>query len=122
MKFKILLLNNSYDRETTGFKSATDYIQAIANACCDSPRTSETPMFINEPWTEYITHLVYLKGCEIHVDITELKNQGIECIGIWPGREGMLYEPNILERVLIGICSGRGGSLQRRATVNNPIL
>lgn len=122
MKFKILLLNNSYDRETTGFNSAADYIQAIVNACHDSLRASETAPLNAEVWTEYVTHLVYLKGCEIHVDVTELKNRGIECIGIWSSLEGMLYEPNVLERVLIGICSGRGGGLQRRATVNNPIL
>lgn len=148
MKFKIFLLNNSHDRETTGFNSATDYIQAIVNACEDSlsatnstiapeSRTntlstatesttnstmtieSETSPQKTELWTQYVTHLVYLRGCQIHVDPSELKKKGIECVGVWPGREGIVYEANVLERVLTGIYSGRGGGLQRRATVQN---
>ena len=118
MKFKILLLNNSYDRETTGFASATDYIHAIINSCNDSLSTSGTESS-TDVWTQYVTHLVYLRGCEIQVDVSELKKRGIECVGIWPRREETIYESNVLERVLTGICSGRGGGLQRRATVQN---
>jgi hypothetical protein len=123
MKFKILLLNSSHDRETTGFNSATDYVQAIVSACHDSLSASGTTTTATtmetESWTQYITHLVYLQGCQIDVDPPELKKRGIECVKIWPGRDGMVYESNVLERVLTGICSGRGGGLQRRATVQN---
>lgn len=119
MKFKILLLNNSHDRETTGFTSAADYIQAIVNACDESLRVSGLELAQESAWTEYVTHLVYLRGCVINVDVLELKKIGIECVGVWPGKDGMVYESSVLERVLIGICSGRGGGLQRRATVHN---
>jgi 2-phospho-L-lactate transferase/gluconeogenesis factor (CofD/UPF0052 family) len=139
LKFKILLLNNSFDRETTGFTSATDYIRAIVKACQDSlsaslrpdspptttitTHTLETPFLSSDddvPWSRYVTHLVYLRGCEISVDTVDLKGQGIECIGVWSSQtEGMVFESSVLERVLTGICSGRGGGLQRRATVQN---
>ena len=138
MKFKILLLNNSHDRETTGFTSATDYIQAIITACQNSLTASSTETTTANTtalslsteidpssWTQYITHLVYLRGCAIQIDVSELKKKGIECVGIWSPSSGkgdsnnMVYESNVLERVLMGICSGRGGGLQRRATVQN---
>ena len=112
LKFKILLLNNSFDRETTAFTSATDYIKAIIKACTH-------PHQDNRPWTHYVTHLVYLRGSKIPVDTADLKARGIECVGIWPAQDGMVYDAGILERVLTGICSGRGGGLQRRATVQN---
>jgi len=66
-----------------------------------------------------VTHVVYLREGKVHVDIAELKKRGIECVGVWAGgREGE-FEAGVLERVLGGICSGRGGGLQRRATVQN---
>ena len=69
-----------------------------------------------------MTHVVYLRGSAVHVDVAELKKRGIECVGIWAGREAV-FEADILERVLGGICAGRGGGLQRRATVQNwPIV
>ena len=118
-----MLLNSSHDRETTGFNSATDYIQAIVTACHNSLSasgvTTTATTMETVSWTQYVTHLVYLQGCQIDVDQSELKKRGIECVRIWPGRDGMVYEPNVLERVLTGICSGRGGGLQRRATVQN---
>lgn len=135
LKFKILLLNNSFDRETTGFVSATDYVKAIIKACQESlspphvhPRspTGRSPQ-IPEPsreddadWSRYVTHMVYLRGCEITVDTLELKGKGVECVGVWASQtEDKVYESGVLGRVLTGICSGRGGGLQRRATVQN---
>jgi len=118
MKFKILLLNNTHDRETTGFVSATDYVEAVVNACHDSLGDSAADR--TESWSEYVTHLVYLRGCEIPVDVADLKKRGIECRSVLPagsGLEGMVYDPNVLERVLSGIVKGMG--LQRRATVQD---
>src|SRR2546423_1424897 len=119
LKHKILLLNNTPDRETTGFTSATDYVAAIVTACHDSLRASHTPLQAIESgtWNQFVTHVVYLREGKVHVDIAELKKRGIECVGVWAGREGE-FEAGVLERVLGGICSGRGG-LQRRATVQN---
>jgi hypothetical protein len=112
-KYKILLLNNSHDRETTGFETAGDYIQAIVDACADL--NSDTA----QPWSTFVTHLVYLRECGIQVDVAELKKHGVDCVGVWAGTQGGVYDAGILERVLSGICSGRGGGLQRRATVQN---
>jgi 2-phospho-L-lactate transferase/gluconeogenesis factor (CofD/UPF0052 family) len=121
MKFKILLLNNCHDRETTGFNSATDYIQAIVNAYHHSLRSSEISEM--QSWTKYVTHLVYLRGCGIEVNLAELKSRGIECVGVWPKGAEAVYESDVLERVLTGLCSGRGSGLQRRATVGHwPIV
>lgn len=124
LKYKILLLNNTYDRETTGFHSATDYVSAIVTACHDSLRASHTPLQATETttWTQFVSHVVYLRECEVHIDVADLKRRGIECVGVWAGKEGV-FEADILERVLRGIYSGRGGGLQRRATVQNwPIV
>lgn len=122
MKFKIFLLNKSHDRETTGFASATDYIEAIVNACHDSLHASGIDYDPNEAWTKYVTHLVYLRECHIDVDMADLRRRGLECVGIWAGIDGV-YEADVLERVLTGICLGRSGGKQRRATVQNwPIL
>jgi hypothetical protein len=115
-KLKILLLNSCHDRETTGFDSAGDYIQAIVDACMDSLEASGENSGETVSWTTFITHLVYLRDGGIPVDVPELKKRGVECVGIWSG-DGRVYDAGVLERVLNGICSGRGGGLQRRATV-----
>ena len=114
-----MLLNNSNDRETTGFQSATDYVKAIVDACHSSIQAdrqqSSTPI-----WSDYITHLVYLRDCSIPVNVMELRERGVECVGILPAAgKKMVYDPSVLERVLNGICSGRGSGLQRRATIQN---
>jgi len=112
MRFKIFLLNNGNDRETSGFTSAIDYVSAIVDACNDSLRASG--MQAPENWTQYVTHLVYLRGCAIEVDVFEFKKRGIECIGIRP--DDMVYDSKALERVLMGLCHGPR-ALQRRASV-----
>jgi hypothetical protein len=117
MKFKILLLNNSHDRETTGFTSATDYVHAIVQACQDSLPASLPLSYF--PWNEFLTHVIYLRGSEIKVDILELRSKGIECVGIWPMEGKMVYDASVLERVLAGICSGKGAGLKRRATIQS---
>ena len=119
MRFKILLLNNANDRETSGFDSATDYIQAIVDACNDSLRASRVED-ATEDWTQYVTHLVYLRGSSIKVDVFELKERGIECIGIRPDKDDLVYDAKGLERVLMGLCYGSTAvGLQRRASVQN---
>lgn len=91
-------------------------MQAIVDACMDSLEASGETFGETVPWTAFVTHLVYLRDGGISVDVAELKKRGVECIGIWPG-DGGVYDAGVLERVLNGICSGRGGGLQRRATV-----
>ena len=116
MRFKILLLNNAHDRETTGFTSANDYVEAIVHACYESSGETNAA----NSWTQYVTHLIYLHGCKIEVDVDDLRRKGIECCAVLPagpGPEGMVYEPNVLERVLNGICKASG--LKRRVTVQN---
>jgi hypothetical protein len=49
----------------------------------------------------------------------ELREKGVECVGVLPVGKEMIYDPRVLERVLNGICSGRGSGLQRRATIQN---
>ena len=66
--------------------------------------------------------MVYLRESQIEVDVVGLRKRGLECIGVWAGTDGV-YEADVLERVLTGICLGRSGGKQRRATVQNwPIL
>jgi hypothetical protein len=106
VKTKILLLNASNDRETTDFTSATDYISAIVNAC--SP---------DAIWTEYVTHVVYLRDGAVPVHTEELRQRGVECVGVMStGGMGRGYDIGVLEKVLAGICGGHTG-LNRRATM-----
>jgi len=118
-KFKILLLNNSNDRETTGFESATDYVKAIVDACHSSLQAEGKSISSESSWSDYVTHLIYLRDCPIPIDAIQLKERGVECVGVLPVGKKMVFEPRSLERVLSGVCSGRGSGLQRRATIQN---
>jgi hypothetical protein len=69
-------------------------------------------------WSDYVTHLVYLRECSIPVDALELKEKGVECIGVLSVGKEMVYDPRSLERVLSGLCAGRGSGHQRRATIH----
>ncbi|TVY84865.1 Uncharacterized protein LSUE1_G000679, partial [Lachnellula suecica] len=65
IKYKILILNGSLDRETRaagigGEFGAKDFIAAIANACHGS-RGKEGEA-TEEEWKEYVSHVIHLQG------------------------------------------------------------
>ncbi|PIL30733.1 hypothetical protein GSI_06901 [Ganoderma sinense ZZ0214-1] len=85
LKAKVLLLNSVNDRETDGY-TAVEYIRIIARTLNEShqPKTfgglskAETTY----PISAFITHLVYLKGTGIEVDIPLITQLGVRCIGV----------------------------------------
>ncbi|KZT08962.1 UPF0052-domain-containing protein [Laetiporus sulphureus 93-53] len=90
LRAKVLLLNSRNDRETSGY-TATDYIKTIArtlntpyHSAYGGLRTSDTTC----PISAYITHMLYLNGTPIDVDLEEVMALGVKPIEV----EGCLDE------------------------------
>lgn len=126
IRFKVLILNGSIDRETgpssTPF-GAKDFVAAISEACASSRglvgRTEKSH------WKNYVTHVVHLEGAGTpSVDKEELKDLGIEAVRIY-GRKsssgGMLYDDKALTQTLAAIVGKRDPRAEqsRRNTLQN---
>lgn len=118
VRYKILILNGSLDRETraAGFEfSAKDFIAAIAGACKGGEARGEE-------WSRYVTHVIHLQGEGTpRVEREELGRLGVECVRIY-GRKreeveegrGMVYDGTALGQALEAIIGGaRRGVLDR---------
>ncbi|KAH6680815.1 hypothetical protein B0J14DRAFT_579420 [Halenospora varia] len=122
IRFKILLLNGSLDRETRSPSlsySASDFVAAIAKACLGS--TAEAP---EEKWKDYVSHVVHLQGEGTpRVDKETLSKAGIECVRIYgrrnEGGEGMIYDGVALGQALEAVMGRRDirGDKSRRNTL-----
>lgn len=112
VKYKILILNGSLDRETGPSSSpfvAGDFIKAIADACASSSQIKETVG--SEAWGRYVTHVVHLEGSGTPVvDKQELRKLGIEPVRLY-GRKGsgggMIYDAKALTQALEAIVGGK---------------
>jgi len=88
LKFKVLLLNSSNDRETKGY-NAVDYVQALAMTlwkdlktyAIESQGVQKSHQFQTSV-SSFVTHVVYLSKCEIEVDKGMLQNLGVKCLEI----------------------------------------
>lgn len=130
IRFKILILNGSLDRETTAvnFKfGAKDFVKAIADACHSSQSGSEKSLPKDSELRAYVTHVIHLQGEGTpRVERVELAALGVECVRIYgrknEGGEGLLYDGNALrgalEAILGGSGRGKGDGLSRRNTLN----
>ncbi|EGW30124.1 uncharacterized protein SPAPADRAFT_158592 [Spathaspora passalidarum NRRL Y-27907] len=78
-KKRILLLNGCLDRETYGM-SAVDFIKVIIQSALYSQ--GSTSNYQQVEWNKYITHLVYMKEGQIHVDAKYLQDKGINCVEV----------------------------------------
>ena len=128
IKYKILILNGSLDRETRSVKdgdfTATDFVQAIADACNGS-KGKKGEM------RDYVTHIIHLHGEGTpRVDKEEMARWGIECVRIYGRRvgDGMIYDSGALTGALEAILgspkrnTGNGmgrGEKSRRNTVDD---
>ncbi|KAJ4356702.1 uncharacterized protein N0V89_004738 [Didymosphaeria variabile] len=89
IRYKILILNSTIDRETgpsaTPF-SALDFVAAIAKACAES---KGSPADVHKlEYSSYVTHVVHLTGPGTPaVDREALRGLGIETIKVY-GRRG----------------------------------
>jgi hypothetical protein len=88
IRYKILILNSTIDRETgpsTHPYSALDFIGAIVKACEESKGNKE--VLIKSKYRNYVTHLIHLQGPGTPaVDKEELKGLGIEAIRVYGRR------------------------------------
>ena len=114
IRFKILILNGSLDRETTaaGFKfGAKGFVKAVADACCSSQSGPGKESVRESEYRRYVTHVIHLQGEGTPgVEREELGSLGVECVRIYgrknEGGEGMLYDGNALRGALEAILGG----------------
>ncbi|KAI0089871.1 UPF0052-domain-containing protein [Irpex rosettiformis] len=84
LRAKILLLNSQNDRETDGY-SAADYIMTVVRTL----NTSYQRHYVGlgdvstlYPTSAFVTHLLYLKGTIVPVDVEQLTILGVKCVQV----------------------------------------
>ncbi|KAH9855840.1 UPF0052-domain-containing protein [Lenzites betulinus] len=85
LKAKILLLNSANDRETDGY-TAVDYIRTITRTLNDGHHAQTygglSKADTTYPISAFITHLVYLKGTTVDVDVRAATALGVRCMEV----------------------------------------
>lgn len=73
LKYKILLLNSTRDRETPDY-SCLDFVKAISSAC-NRAYGEDLEGKGRRTWEprEFVSHVVYLEGTKVEVDREELE-------------------------------------------------
>lgn len=101
---KVLLLNGSHDRETSGF-SASSFVTAITDALNRTYGNSNNSLE-NLP-SQYINTLFVPKDGAIPVDIEDLATQGISNVvvvdSIHDPKVGVVYDPKSLIQALANL-------------------
>lgn len=129
IKYKILILNGSLDRETRaagpgGEFGAKDFIAAIANACYGTRGKEDEAG--EQKWRDYVTHVIHLQGEGTpRVEKEQLGALGIETVRIYGRRHegsegvGMVYDGTALGQALEAIMGRRDpkGDRGRRNTL-----
>ncbi|KAI9879870.1 MAG: hypothetical protein M1830_006722 [Pleopsidium flavum] len=119
IRYKILILNGSLDRETGPSHSpftAMDFVAAIARAGVESTGKIEKP----DPcmYRSYVTHLIHLEseGTPV-VDKAKLAEMGIECIRLYgrkvEGGKLLRYDGKALSQALEAILGRRDPKMDR---------
>ncbi|CAL1697085.1 unnamed protein product [Somion occarium] len=89
LRAKVLLLNSQNDRETDGY-TAFDYVETIArtlNAPYHTPYGGLKNANTIYPISAFVTHLVYLEGTTIEVDVPKITAKGVKCIKVLGTRD-----------------------------------
>ncbi|KAG1725566.1 uncharacterized protein EDB91DRAFT_1239786 [Suillus paluster] len=89
LRVKVLLLNGKNDRETDGY-NAVDYIRAIASVLNPQHPPNGLGNAPTYPISAFITHLVYLKGTKVEVDVEAITTLGVKCILVGKTSERVL--------------------------------
>jgi len=106
LKAKVLLLNGENDRETDGY-GAIDYLRAIVdtlNAQQHQQQENSDDGIIPLPASAYITHMIYLPGCSILVDVEQIQSLGIRCISVHDAAK-LTYDAASIESAVRDIVS-----------------
>ncbi|KAI1473895.1 UPF0052-domain-containing protein [Daldinia eschscholtzii] len=125
VRYKVLILNSSVDRETgpsTAPLTATDFVKAIARAAAQSQgdfAVGDEKATGKGEVHKYVTHLIYLEdeGAP-KVDREELNNLGLDCIRVYGRRvDGTLkYDEAGLTRALEAVIGKPEMARSRRNT------
>ncbi|KAI4937539.1 uncharacterized protein J4E92_002270 [Alternaria infectoria] len=127
IRYKILILNSTIDRETgpsSNPYSALDFIAAIAKACEDS-KSVFGPLEKSQ-YKKYVTHIIHLQGPGTPaVDRDELKSIGIEPIRVYgkkhEGENFVRYDGTALIQALEVTMGKRDPRMpSRRNTLEGP--
>ncbi|KII86481.1 hypothetical protein PLICRDRAFT_700522 [Plicaturopsis crispa FD-325 SS-3] len=107
LRAKVLLLNTQNDRETDGY-TAVDYINAIVRTLNEQYHVQPYGLggvTTTYPVSAFITHLVYLQGCEVEVNVPRITSLGVRCVRADnEGGEGPLrFDADSVQRALKGI-------------------
>ncbi|EIW65219.1 UPF0052-domain-containing protein [Trametes versicolor FP-101664 SS1] len=85
LRAKVLLLNSANDRETDGY-TAVDYIRTITRTLNDGHHAQTygglSKADTTYPISAFITHLVYLKGTTVEVDVPAITALGVRCVEV----------------------------------------
>ncbi|KAF8509851.1 UPF0052-domain-containing protein [Hysterangium stoloniferum] len=99
LRAKVLLLNSKNDRETHGL-DGLGYIQAIVGTLRRQclPRDARGDLAVvskteEYPHSAFITHLAYLRGSMVPVDVEKIHAIGVKCIAIESGIVGTEVVP-----------------------------
>lgn len=119
IRYKVLILNGSLDRETGpsyALLTALDFVAAIARAGAES--MGNTEKLDTCRYREFVTHLIHLEGERTPVvDKPRFAQLGIECIRLY-GRKaesgkGMKYDGKALSQALEVILGRRDPKTDR---------
>jgi hypothetical protein len=85
-------LNSKNDRETEGY-TAVDHIQAIARTLNARYRVEPYGLGPDNAATTYpvsafVTHMVHLRDCAVHVDVALISELGVSCIEVESNSRG----------------------------------
>jgi 2-phospho-L-lactate transferase/gluconeogenesis factor (CofD/UPF0052 family) len=127
IRYKILILNSTIDRETgpsSNPYSALDFVASIAKACEDSKGVFG-PLDRGD-YKKYVTHIIHIQGAGTPaVDREELKSLGIEAIKVYgrkhEGENFMRYDERGLIQALEVTMGKRDARMpSRRNTLEGP--
>jgi cathepsin L len=114
---KVLMLNGTHDRETTGM-DASDVVMAICNALNRVHCQSRGPGSLSNPPSAYVTTLLVPEGGEISVDYARLQMLGIQRVIQVSARTDMdgnvSYMPEEVASTLRQVVEGEEGGEQLR--------
>lgn len=115
LRAKVLFLNTKNDRETEGY-TAVDYILAIARTLNARYQTEPYGLAPGNAATTYpvsafVTHLVHLRGCLVHVDMARAAELGVQCVEVESdavGADGIpLYDAVCAKKALERVREGK---------------
>ncbi|KAI5481264.1 hypothetical protein MNV49_004884 [Pseudohyphozyma bogoriensis] len=111
LKYKILLLNSTTDRETPAY-TARDFVLAIKEGLCGGFGEEPVPVSVLERAPDrvidFVTHVVYIPNAEVTADVDELREWGVVCV---PARtSGMMFEEDAVKDAFARIWAGEVSS------------